>query len=118
MRQPSYEHLTHHGLLWVTHFFDPAAASGRCPYYRTAEQGLWGSLPSVSSDTDADYWTDLASATLNKDKCDSSFLQVSSRPADDSHGSQISLYTAIDQVCLQHRLSGTSTCALDHKLVP
>lgn len=55
--------------------------SGRCPYYRTAEQGLWGKIPSVSSPADVDYWSKLSGATFDSAKCDSSFLQVWSAAA-------------------------------------
>lgn len=48
----------------------------RCPYYRTAEQNLYGRLLSVSSDTDTKYWSALAGATLDISQCDSGFVQV------------------------------------------
>lgn len=50
--------------------------STRCPYYRTADQGLWTRLPSVDSPSDVDYWSDLASVTLDSASCSDSFLQV------------------------------------------
>lgn len=46
----------------------------KCPYYRLAEQGLWGELPAVSLPSADEYWDQLPTATL--DTCDSSFLQV------------------------------------------
>jgi hypothetical protein len=46
----------------------------RCPYYRFAEEGLYGKLSSVNSSAAVDYWDQLSTAQL--DSCDASFLQV------------------------------------------
>lgn len=43
----------------------------RCPYYRFAEDGVYGLLPSVNS-TDTEYWGALSGATLTS--CNASFL--------------------------------------------
>lgn len=58
-----------HVLLTVLH---------RCPYYRTAEQNLYGRLLTVDSDTNTKYWSDLAGATVDMSQCDSGFIQVQS----------------------------------------
>eukprot|EP00879_Flechtneria_rotunda_P020927 GHRR01022035.1.p1 GENE.GHRR01022035.1~~GHRR01022035.1.p1 ORF type:complete len:473 (+),score=147.31 GHRR01022035.1:32-1420(+) len=46
----------------------------RCPYYRLAEQNLWGALPAVDANTAVMYWDQLPTAQLTG--CDSSFLQA------------------------------------------
>jgi hypothetical protein len=49
----------------------------RCPYYRTAEQDLWGRLLDVSSPVETKYWSNLANVAVDSSNCDSTFVQVS-----------------------------------------
>lgn len=48
----------------------------RCPYYRTAEQDLWGRLLDVSSPAETKYWSSLANVAVDSSTCDSTFVQV------------------------------------------
>lgn len=48
----------------------------RCPYYRTAEQELWGRLLDVSSPEETKYWSSLANVAVDSSTCDSTFVQV------------------------------------------
>lgn len=51
---------------------------GRCPYYLTAEQDLYGRLPDVGSPTETEYWVDLEDVQMDKAQCSNDFMSVSS----------------------------------------
>lgn len=73
---PAYGNPSNHMLkLALEHMHMPSC---RCPYYRFAEQGLYGALGTVD-DADTDYFKALANATLAS--CNGSFLTAASAKA-------------------------------------